>query len=211
VRNVLLLAALVASAPSAASEQPVRRTGWAELGAVAPGAAVVVLLDDGRRLERHIVGTTADTLITVDLSRIALRDRREQVLALIHDRPQQYFTRAFVEANGVLIPIVQRFDRTSIVAVARPRPLVFSPPAPLAWMLSNSVYSGPCPNCDAAQTALGPTPLPSPLPRRAASDSLVGEMLYAAPAATAINPLDAVSWQQLKPLLPASLRGVGRQ
>jgi hypothetical protein len=188
----------------AAGEQPPLRAGWAELSGVAPGTAVIVLLDDGRRLERLIVGTTADTLITVDLSRIASRDRRGQVLALIHDRPQQYFTRAFVEGNGVLIPVVQRFDRNAIALVARPKPLVFTPPAPLAWMLSSS---GPCPNCDAAQTALGPTPLPSPLPRRVAPGPLMGKILYAAPAATSLNPLDAVPWPQLQPLLPASLRG----
>jgi hypothetical protein len=103
------------------------------------------------------------------------------------------------------VPVVQRFDRASIVTVAKPRPLVFTLPPPLQWMLA---HSGPCPNCDAAQTALdGETPIPSPLPRRAAADPLMGEALYRAPTALDLNPLDAVSWGQLKPLLPASLRG----
>jgi hypothetical protein len=102
--------------------------------------------------------------------------------------------------------VVQRFDRSSIVTVAKPRPVVFTLSPPLRWLLA---YSGPCANCDTAQTALagGSTPLPSPLPRRPEPAPLWGEVLYQSPTALAPNPLDDTSWQQLKPLLPASLRG----
>ncbi|HEX7486731.1 MAG TPA: hypothetical protein VF332_11295 [Vicinamibacterales bacterium] len=205
MRTVLLVTTFAATAAMAASESPPPRTGWAGLSGVAPGTAVIVLLNDGRRLERYVVGTTADSLVAVDLSLIASRDRREQVLSLVRESPQRFLSATDVEADGRRVPVVQRFDRASIVTVAKPRPLVFTVPPPLRWMLA---YSGPCPNCDAAQTALnGETPLPSALPRRAAADPLMGEVLYRAPMALTPNPLDSQSWEQLKLLLPASLRG----
>lgn len=206
VAALLLLATAVPGAllAGAADERSARRTGWADLSAVAPSTAVVVVLTDGRRLERRVVGTTAEALITVDLSAIASRDLRERVLALMRDSPQQYSGAVFVEDDGKRIPIVQRFDRASIVVVARPKPLVFRPSAPLSWLLS---YSAPCPNCDAVQTAFGATPLPSPLARQASLAPLIGEVLYAAPSVAALDMLGPMTWRQMKDMLPTSLRG----
>jgi hypothetical protein len=205
VGTVLLLTTCLAVAPAFGSGPPVRRTGWAEFSGVPPGTSVVVLLNDGRRLERYMVGTTGDSLIAIDLSEVNSRDRRELVLSLVRESPQRYLSATYVEVDGNRVPVVQRFDRASIVTVARPRPVVFTLSAPLRCMLS---YSGPCPNCDAAQTALnGETPIPSPLHGRTAADPLMGEVLYRAPTALAPNPLDTVPWGQLRPLLPASLRG----
>lgn len=188
----------------ATDDPSARRTGWADLSGVPPSTSVVVVLTDGRRLERHVVGTTAEALITVDVSAIASRARREQILALLRDSPQQYSGTAFVEDDGRRIPIVQRFDRASIVVVARPKPLVFKPSAPLSWLLS---YSAPCPNCDVAQTAFGTTPLPSPLARHASPASLFGEVLYAAPSLASLDTLGPMTWGQVKDMLPISLRG----
>ena len=206
VAALLLLATAVPGAllAGAANEPSARQTGWADLSAVPPSTSVVVVLTDGRRLERHVVGTTAEALITVDLSAVASRDLRKQVLVLMRDSPQQYFGAAFVEDDGKRIPIVQRFDRASIVVVARPKPLVFRPSAPLSWLLS---YSAPCPNCDAAQTAFGTTPLPSPLARQASPAPLIGEVLYAAPSVAALDMLGPMTWRQVKDMLPTSLRG----
>lgn len=202
---VLLLTMVAATAALAAGEQPPPRTGWAELSGVSPGTAVVVWLDDGRRLERHMVGTTGDSLITVDLSLIASRDRRDEILALVRESPRQFLSTTYVEAGGSRVSVVQRFDRDSIVIVAKPRPLIFTLSPPLRWMLA---YSGPCPNCDTAQTVPnGTTPLPSPFPRREAADPLMGKVLYRTPAALGPNSLDDVPWSRLRPLLPASLRG----
>ena len=204
-RDVVTVLLLTTFAATAAGGPPPPRTGWAELSGVAPGTAVVVSLKDGRRLERHMVGTTSDSLITIDLSAITSRGRREEVLSLVRASPQRYLSAAYAEEDGRRVPVVQRFDRAAIVMVAKPRPLVFTLSIPIRWMLA---YSGPCPNCDTAQTALdGTTPLPSPFPRREATDPLLGKVLYRSPTALAPNPLDDVPWSQMRQLLPASLRG----
>jgi hypothetical protein len=201
----VLLAVPWLAAPASGAEPSGTRTGWAELSRVKPGTVIVVQLNDGRRLERCMVGTTDDALDTVDLSLVSSRERREQVLALIRQSPQRDVGSVAVETDGTRVPIAQRFDRTTIVMVSRPKSVVFNPPAPLSWMLH---YAGPCPNCDTAQTALaGETPLPSPLPRKAETDPLGGEVLYRAPASVATKPLDDVTWEQLRLILPASLRG----
>ena len=121
------------------------------------------------------------------------------------DRPTGWADLSRVEQDGTRIPIAQQFDRATIVMVARPRSVAFKLPAPLNWMLQ---YAGPCPNCDVTQTALaGETPLPSPLPRKADTDPRVGEVLYRAPVSAITKPLDDVTWERLRLLLPASLRG----
>jgi hypothetical protein len=202
---VVLLTLPWLASPAVGAEAAQRRTGWAELSRVEPGTAVVVYLTDGRRLERFMVDATAEVLNTVDLSLVSSRDRRTQVLDLVRDSPQRYVGPVFVEQDGTRIPITQRIDRAIIVIVSRPKPAAFKPPAPLLWMVH---YAGPCPNCDTAQTAFsGETPLPSPLPRKAESDPLIGDVLYRAPAAVFPNPLDELMWEQLRLFLPASLRG----
>ena len=129
-----------------------------------PGTAIVVLLTDGQRLERFMVGTTADALDTVDLSLVSSRDRREQILDLVREFPRRYAGPVFVDQNGTRIQITQRVDRAVIVMVSRPKSVVFELRTPVDWLLH---YAGPCPNCDTAQTAFtGQTPLPSPLPRQ---------------------------------------------
>lgn len=201
----LLATAIAAGALVSGAEPPERQAGWAELSRVGPGTAIVVSLTDGRHLERHMVATTGETLITLDLSSIASRDGRNQVLSLLRQTPQRYLADGYVEDGGKRFLVVQRFDRASILAVARPRPLVLTMPAPLRWMLS---YAGPCPNCDPAQTAFGGrTPLPSPLPRRMRAGPLMGEAIYLAPTSTTPNPLDLLSWERTRLLLPASLQG----
>ncbi len=193
----ILLAVLWLAVPASGAPSGEQRTGWAELSRVQPGTAIVVLLTDGRRLERHMVGTDDEALDTVNLSGIASRDRREQVLRLVRESPER--------CVGAHVPIAERVDRAVIIMVARPRSVVFKPPAALGWLLH---YAGPCPNCDVAQTAFsGKTPLPSPLPGKADTDPLVGEVLYRAPLPAATKPLDDVTWEQLRLLLPASLRG----
>jgi hypothetical protein len=201
----ILLAFLCLGARTSGAQPDVRRTGWAELSRVEPGTTIVVQLTDGRRLERHMVGATADALDTVDVSSVASRDRRAQILDLVRKSPERYTGPVFVDQNGTRIPITQRIDRAMIVTVSRPKSVVFVLPTPVDWLLH---YAGPCPNCDTAQTALtGQTPLPSPLPRKADVDPLVGKVIYRAPAAAFPNPLDSLTWTQLQPLLPVSLRG----
>jgi hypothetical protein len=204
IEVALVLLWSLAAVPLHAGVQPAR-TGWAELSHVEPGTAVVVLLDDGRRLDRYLVGTTANGLDVLDLSLVASNDRRGEILALVRSSPGRCVGTVEVASGGALVQIAQRLDRAAILTVARPKPVVFRLPAPLDWMLH---YAGPCPNCDTAQTALGgSTPLPSPLPGKAGADPLTGEVLYRAPSQVTPNPLDTVSWSRLKPLLPASLQG----
>jgi len=203
VAALLVLPWLVASASSA--EPAEKRTGWAELSRVEPGTAIVVHLTDGRRLERLMVDTTADALNTVDLTLVAPGDRRAQILDLVRKYPQRYAVPVLVEQDGTRIQITQRIDRATIVIVSRPRSTVFKLRAPVEWLLH---YAGPCPNCDTTQTALtGQTPLPSPLPGKPPTDPYLGEVLYRAPAPVAANPLDDLTWEQLRLVLPASLRG----
>jgi hypothetical protein len=80
----------------------------------------------------------------------------------------------------------------------------FKLPKVVTWMLNTA---GPCPNCDAAQTWVGrkPTPLPSPIPARRASTPAPGTPVTSEPAVTP-NPLDHVTWEQWRVLLPAGLR-----
>jgi hypothetical protein len=200
-----LLVLLWLAAPASGAEPADTRTGWAELSRVKPGTAIVVHLTDGRRLERFMVDTTADALNTVDLSLVSSRDRRAQILDLVRKFPQRYAGPVFVEQDGTRIQIAQRIDRDMIVMVSRPKSVVFKLPTPVDWLLH---YAGPCPNCDTAQTAFtGQTPLPSPLPRKADVDPLFGEVLYRAPLPAVTNALDDVTWEQLRLLLPLSLRG----
>jgi hypothetical protein len=200
-----LLALLWLATPGSGAETAEKRTGWAELSRVEPGTAIVVHLTDGRRLERFMVETTADSLNTLDLSLVSSRDRRAQVLDLVREFPQRYSGPVFVEQDGTRVPIAQRIDRSTIVMVSRPKSVVFALRTPVDWLLH---YAGPCPNCDTAQTALtGQTPLPSPLPRKADSDPRLGEVLYRAPVPAVTNALDDVTWEQFRLLLPLSLRG----
>lgn len=78
-------------------------------------------------------------------------------------------------------------------------------PTVVKWMLQGSQ---PCPNCDAVQTWVGrkPTPLPSPLPPGGKQDARTTERADPTSAA-APNPLDQVTWEQWRVLLPAGLRG----
>ena len=201
----VLLALPCLALPASGAEPAEKRTGWAELSGVKPGTAIVVLLSDGRRLNRYMVGTTAVALNTVDLSLVSSRDRRGQILDLVRGYPERYAKPVFVEQDGTRLQVTQRIDRTVIVLVSRPKSVVFALPTPIDWLLH---YAGPCPNCDTAQTALtGSTPLPSPLPRRAETDPLMGEVLYRAQASVASNPLDSAQWEQLRLMLPASFRG----
>lgn len=203
---VLLLLALSWLAVQASGAEPTeKRTGWAALSRVEPGTAIVLILTDGRRLERFMVGTTADALNTVDLTLVAPGDRRKQILDLVRRFPQRYATPVLVEQDGARMLITQSFDRTVIATVSKPKSFVFKLPTPVDWLLH---YAGPCPNCDTTQTAFsGQTPLPSPLPGKADTDPYLGEVLYRAPAPVAANPLDDLTWEQLRLVLPASLRG----
>ena len=180
-------------------------TGWPKLSRVEPGTAIVVILTDGRRLERFMVGTTADALNTVDLTLISPGDRRSQILDLVRKSPQRYATPVLVEQDGARILITQGLDRATIATVSKPKSVVFKLRTPVEWLLH---YAGPCPNCDTTQTALtGQTPLPSPLPGKADTDPYLGEVLYRAPVPAAANALDNVTWEQLRLFLPTSFRG----
>jgi hypothetical protein len=202
---VLLLALVWLASPASGAEPTEKRTGWAELSRVEPGTAIVLILTDGRRLEHFMVGTTADALNTVDLTLVAPRDRRKQILDLVRKFPQRYATPVLVEQDGGRILITQSFDRATIATVSKPKSFAFKLPTPVDWLLH---YAGPCPNCDTTQTAFsGQTPLPSPLPGKADTDPYLGEVLYRAPAPVAANPLDDLTWEQLRLVLPASLRG----
>lgn len=193
------------AAPASGAEPTEKRTGWAELSRVEPGTAIVLILTDGRRLERFMVGTTADALNTVDLTLVAPGDRRKQILDLVRKFPQRYATPMLVEQDGGRILITQSFDRATIATVSKPKSFVFKLPTPVDWLLH---YAGPCPNCDTTQTAFsGQTPLPSPLPGKADTDPYLGEVLYRAPGLAATNALDNVTWEQFRLFLPLSLRG----
>jgi hypothetical protein len=204
-----VVAALLAlpwlAAPASGAAPADKRAGWAELSRVEPGTAIVLILTDGRRLERLMVGTTADALNTVDLTLVAPGDRRKQILDLVRKFPQRYATPVLVEQDGGRILITQSFDRATIATVSKPKSFAFKLPTPVDWLLH---YAGPCPNCDTTQTALsGQTPLPSPLPGKADTDPYLGEVLYRAPALAATNALDNVTWEQFRLFLPLSLRG----
>jgi hypothetical protein len=191
--------------PLNAAAQPARRSGWAELSALAPATPIVVVLTDGRQLERYFAATTADELVTVDLSAITSSDRREEVLAMLRKSPQATAASLDVEQAGQRTPVAQRFDRDTIRLVAMPKPLPFRKMnRTLGALLTRAL---PCPNCDAVQTWVGrkDTVLPSPLPARRTDDSPTGDVIYLAPAA-AVNPLDDVAWGQVQRLLPAGLR-----
>ena len=204
-----VVAALLAlpwlAVPASGAGPAEKRPGWAELSRVESGTAIVVHLSDGRRLERVMVDTTADELNTVDLSLVASRERRAQILDLVRNSPQRYAVPALVEEDGTRIQITQRIERTMIAMVSKPKSVVFALRTPVDWLLH---YAGPCPNCDTAQTAFnGQTPLPSPLPRKEDTDSQWGQVLYRAPAAALPDPLDNLTWPQIQALLPMSLRG----
>jgi hypothetical protein len=199
-----LLFGLLEAAPLHAGGSPAR-SGWAELSALAPGTAIIVELNDGRRLERYLAGTTADELVVLDLSAVASSDRRQKVLDLLRKSPQDYLTSVYVEESGQQIPVVQRFDRGAIRLVAKVKPLPFTLNKTVTSLLLN--WSGPCPNCDASQTWAGrkDTVVPSPRPARHAGPLPEGEMVYLAPPAGP-NPLDDMAWEQWRMLLPAGLR-----
>jgi len=204
-----VVAALLAlgwlAAPASGAEPADKGAGWAGLSDVKPGTAIVVLLTDGQRLERFMVGATDDALDTVDLSQVSSRERRTQILGLVREFPGRYAGPVLVDQNGTRILITQRIDRTMIAMVSKPKSVVFALRTPVDWLLH---YAGPCPNCDTTQTAFtGQTPLPSPLLRKADTDPLMGEVLYRAPALAVTNALDDVTWEQLRLFLPLSLRG----
>ncbi len=202
--SIFLILSLAFISPSA-SQEPARRAGWAELSAVPPGTAVVVSLADGRRLERNFAVTTSDELVTLDLTAVSSSNRRNEVLNLLRAAPEKTLgAMIYVEESGRRIAVVQRFERAEIVAVERPRPSVFEVPKVVSWVLNTT---GPCPNCDANQTWAGrkETPLPSPLPARHAQEGTAGGVLYLAPTA-APNPLDQMTWEQVRLLIPAGLR-----
>ncbi len=201
----LLLALSWLAAPASEAEPAEMSTGWARLARVEPGTAIVVILTDGRRLDRFMVGTTADALNTVDLTLVAPGDRRKQILGLVREFPGRYMGPVLVDQNGTRIQITQRVDRATIATVSKPTSVVFKLRTPVDWLLH---YAGPCPNCDTTQTAFsGQTPLPSPLPGKADTDPYLGEVLYRAPLLAATNALDNVTWDQLRLFLPASFRG----
>jgi hypothetical protein len=202
--GLLLLLGSLAIIPLSAADRPAPRTGWAELSALAPATPIVVVLNDGRRLERYHGGTTADELIVIDLSDVS-SERREEVLARLRKSPQTTVASLDAEQSGQGAPVAQRFDRSAVHLVALPKPLAFRKMnRTLGALLTRSL---PCPNCDAVQTWVGrkDTVLPSPLPARQSDDSPTGDVIYLAPAA-AENPLDEVAWGQLRLLLPAGFR-----
>jgi hypothetical protein len=189
----------------ATAGQPAPKRDWVELSALAPATPIVVVLNDGRQLERYFAATTADELVTIDLSAITSSDRREEVLAMLRQSPQPLMASPFVEQSGRRIPVAQRIDRGAIRLVAMPKPLAFRKMnRTLGALLTRSL---PCPNCDAAQTWVGrkDTVLPSPLPARPTDDSATGDVIYLAPAA-AVNPLDELAWERVRVLLPAGLK-----
>ncbi len=203
---VALLLALSWLVVAASGSPPAEMsTGWARLARVEPGTAIVVILTEGQRLERFMVGTTADALNTVDLTLVAPGDRRKQILDLVRKFPQRYATPVLVEQDGARMLITQSFDRATIATVSKPKSIVFKLPTPVEWLLH---YSGPCPHCATAQTAFSrQTPLPSPLPGKADTDPYLGDVLYRAPVLAAANALDDLTWEQLRLFLPASFRG----
>lgn len=87
------------------------------------------------------------------------------------------------------IHVVERFDRSSILTIERSMSHRWNPGV-LGWFLASS---GPCPNCDAAQTLFGSTVLPSPLPAAATT----GEVLYAAQALQAAALPHTLTWPRL--------------
>jgi hypothetical protein len=101
-----------------------------------------------------------------------------------------------------LLLLVVALGPASLVASAadQPRPTVKLPTA-LIWMLN---AGGRCPDCDAAQTWVGrkETPLPSPLPANRTNEAGARTV----PTAAEPNPLDAVSWEQIRLLLPEGFR-----
>jgi len=90
-------------------------------------------------------------------------------------------------------------------AVAEPaRPAALKLPKVVSWMLNTG---GPCPNCDAAQTWVGrkPTPLPSPLPPQRKLGPVPTAPITPEPSPS-LNPLDEMTWSELRLLLPPGLR-----
>jgi hypothetical protein len=187
----LLLGCL--AVPLAASAAPTSaNTGWSRLATVSPGTAIVVTLSDGRRLQRYIVSADSNALVVADLSRLRSNDRRNALVELLRNEPTKFVASTSVEEGERRLEIVERFERQSILMVARPRPYRFEPGV-LGWFLARS---GPCPNCDAAQTMFGSTVLPSPL-KRTAAPGTTGEVLYAALMLPASDLPDVLTWPRL--------------
>jgi hypothetical protein len=188
---LLLFACLFGSLAASAAPLP-QATSWSRLATVSPGTAVVVSLSDGRHLQRYIVSVDSDALVVADLNRISSSDRRSAALDLLRNQPARFMASATIEDAGQRVEIVERFDRQSILTVARPDPYRFKPGI-LGWFLASS---GPCPNCDARQTIpLGRTVLPSPLSASAASR---GDVLYEArPLRADALPHD-LTWPRLQ-------------
>ena len=187
--GVLLLGCMFVPTVVSAGQQGAN-TGWSRLATVPAGTRVIVGLDDGRRLERVIVNAGPDALIVADLTRVRSSADREALLNLLRNDPIRFAVSASVVEAGRSITVVERFDRRSILSVARPSSHGWNPGL-LGWFLAGA---GPCPNCDATQTLRrvgtatgtpdhipgpfnGRTVLPSPLP---ATHPTTGEVLYAA-------------------------------
>jgi hypothetical protein len=177
---------------SASATPPGPQASWSRLATVCPGTTIVVTLADGRRLQRLMVEPQSDTLVVADLTRIRSRATRDALFNLLRQDPAKFTVSARVEEDGRSMEVVERLDRQSILVVARPTPHRFDPGA-VGWLLNTS---GPCPNCDAAQTLFGSTVLPSPMP--AAERPTTGEVLYVSPTAESPALPDVLTWSQLR-------------
>jgi len=177
--------------PTVASAQPPgANIGWSRLATVPAGTPVIVTLADGRRLQRLMVNAGSDVLVVADLTGIRSRADRDALLNLLRNHPAKFMVAATTQEAGRPIQVVERFDRRSILMVARP-PSHRLDPGGLGWFLGRS---GPCPNCDARQTLFGSTVLPSPLPAAPAATS---EVLYAAQALQASALPQTLTWPRL--------------
>ncbi len=187
-----LLGAVTIAPPTVAAASPAapQAPGWSRLMAVSPGDPVVVTLADGRRMERRLVGADWDALVVADLNRVAAGNRRRKMLELLRTDPATFAASANIDQDGRRIGVVQRLDRASIATVTRPRPYRFQPGV-LGWFLA---FSGPCPNCDAAQTLSGETVFPSPLAARPDA----GELLYAATNLPDVGAPSDLTWAGLR-------------
>ena len=187
--GILLFGCLVV--PTAASApQSGANTGWSRLATVPAGTPVIVTLADGRRLQRLMVNAGSDGLVVADPGRIQSRADRNALLSLLRNHPARFMVAATTQEAGRPIQVVERFDRRSIVMVARPPSHRLDSGVP-GWFFG---HSGPCPNCDARQTLFGSTVLPSPLP---AAPATTGQVLYAAQALQTSALPQTLTWPRL--------------
>jgi hypothetical protein len=210
--GVLLLGCMFVPTAVSAGQRGAN-TGWSRLTTVPAGTAVVVMLADGRSLQRLIVNAGPDVLVVADVARVHSSADREALLNLLRNDPIRFAVSASVVEAGRSIAVVERFDRRSILCVARPSSHGWDPGL-LGWFLAGA---GPCPNCDAAQTLrrVGPatgtsdhipgpfngrTVLPSPLP---ATHPATGEVLYAAQLLDPAALPATLTWPRLHEWLAA--------